>query len=60
MKLTRTEQRDKQRRELAATIADQAQAIADGTVTGPQWAAARRVLRNAEQLVAETADDRRR
>lgn len=47
-----------QRRELAATIAAQAQAIADGTVTGPQWAAARRLLGNAGTLMAWTDDDR--
>ena len=49
---------NEQRIALARTIADQAQAIADGTVTGPQHAAARRVLANAEMLMAWTADDR--
>ena len=49
---------NEQRIALARTIADQAQAIADGTVTGPQHAAARRVLANAKTLLAWTADDR--
>jgi hypothetical protein len=56
--MTPAEQRDKQYRELAATIASQAQAIADGTLTGPCYAHARLILRNAEQLAAETPDDR--
>jgi hypothetical protein len=47
-----------QREELAGTIATQAQAIKDGTVTGPQWGHARRLLANAETLVAWTEDDR--
>lgn len=59
MENTDRDRLNEQRIALARTIADQAQAIADGTVTGPQWAAARRILRNAEQLVAETADDRK-
>ena len=56
--LTPAEQRDKQYRELAATIAGQAQALADGTTAGPRYAMARLILSNAEQLVAETPDDR--
>jgi hypothetical protein len=47
-----------QRIDLARTIASQAQAIADGTLTGPQYGAVRRLLANAEMLVAWTADDR--
>lgn len=50
--------RDDQIRDLAAVIAAQSQAIADGTVTGPLYAAVRRVLANAETLVAWTPDDR--
>jgi hypothetical protein len=57
-KLTSAEQQDKMYRELAATIADQAQAIADGTLTGPRYARARLILRNAEVLVSWTPDDR--
>jgi hypothetical protein len=53
--MTATEQ---QIRDLAATIADQAQAIADGTLTGPLYAHARLVLRNAELLAAWVPDDR--
>jgi hypothetical protein len=57
-RLTPAEQRDKQYRELAATIADQARAIADGTLAGPRYAMAQLIARNAQQLVAETPDDR--
>jgi len=47
-----------QYRELAATIAAQAQAIADGTVTGPLRGAVARLAANADTLRAWTADDR--
>jgi hypothetical protein len=57
-RMTEAEQRARQYRELAATIADQAQAIADGTLTGPRYGMARLLLRNAECLVAWTPDDR--
>jgi hypothetical protein len=49
-----------QRAELAQTIATQAQALADGTVIGPEYAAWRRVLANVQTLVAWTPDDRSR
>lgn len=42
--------------ELAGAIADQAQAIADGTVRGPLNAAAARVRQNAETLEAWTEE----
>jgi hypothetical protein len=44
-----------QRIELAQTIANQAQAIADGTVTGPEYSAVRLLVGNAETLLAWTA-----
>jgi len=47
--MTATEQ---QIRDLAATIADQAQAIRDGTLTGPLYAHARLIRNNAETLAA--------
>jgi hypothetical protein len=47
-----------QYRELAATIADQAQAIADGTVVGPLHGAVARLKSNLDTLVAWTPDDR--
>ena len=56
--MTPAEQRARQYRELAATIADQAQAIADGTLAGPRYGMARLILRNAETLDAWTPDDR--
>lgn len=43
---------DKLIAELAAAIANQAEAIASGTLVGPQLAAARRLLANAQTLVA--------
>ena len=48
----------KYRQDLAQTVANQAQALADGTVVGPEWAAAKRLLGNAEQLFGITPDDR--
>jgi hypothetical protein len=57
-KLTVSEIQDKQYRELAATIADQAQAIADGTLSGPRYAVASLLLSNAKTLFAWTPDDR--
>jgi hypothetical protein len=50
--MTATEQ---QIRELAGTIADQAQAIKDGTLTGPLYAHARLIRNNAETLAAWAA-----
>lgn len=44
--------------ELAQAIAQQAQAIADGTVQGPVFAAVRRLKANVETLEAWTPDDR--
>jgi hypothetical protein len=49
---------DRQYHDMAATIAAQAQAIADGTITGPRFAAASRLLGNAKTLMAWTPDDR--
>lgn len=49
---------DKQRRDLAGTIADQAQAIADGTVVGPERGAVSRLVHNVNLLDAWTPDDR--
>jgi hypothetical protein len=48
----------KQIRECAESIAAQAQAIADGTITGPLWTQARKILFNAELLAAWVPDDR--
>jgi hypothetical protein len=45
-------------RELADTIAAQAQAIADGAVTGPLFAAVRRLRSNVDTLEAWCPDDR--
>jgi hypothetical protein len=56
--MTDTDRLNEQRIALAQTIADQAQAIADGTLIGPQYGAVRRLLNNAEMLAAWTADDR--
>lgn len=50
--------RERQCRDLAATIATQAQAIADGTVIGPRHGAVRRLVSNVQTLVAWTDDDR--
>ena len=44
--------------DLARTMEQQAKAIADGTVIGPEWSAAKRLLGNAEQLFGMTPDDR--
>lgn len=44
--------------ELAGSIADQAQAIKDGTVIGPMWSAVRRLRDNADMLLAWTPDHR--
>lgn len=46
------------RRDLAATIARQAQALADGAVKGPEWAQVARLVTNVETLRAWTPDDR--
>jgi hypothetical protein len=46
-----------QRRELAATIAAKAQALADGTLTGPEHAAAKLILSNAQMLLDWTPDN---
>lgn len=43
---------EEQVRDLAAAIAAQAQAIADGTLTGPIPGACKRILDNAETLFA--------
>jgi hypothetical protein len=56
--LTLAERQEKQRRELAATIADKAQAIADGTLIGPQYAAVQGLRANVAMLPAWTPDDR--
>jgi hypothetical protein len=57
-RISNAEQQEKQYRELAGTIADQAQAIADGSLAGPRYAMAQLILRNAQCLVAWTPDDR--
>ncbi|HEY0640268.1 MAG TPA: hypothetical protein VGD67_21775 [Pseudonocardiaceae bacterium] len=44
--------------ELARAIAAQAQAIADGTVVGPRYAAVRRLAANVDTLQCWTPDDR--
>jgi hypothetical protein len=49
---------ESQYRNLAAAIASQAQAIADGTVTGPRYASVQRLKSNVATLEAWTADDR--
>jgi hypothetical protein len=46
------------REDLANTIARQAEALAAGKVTGPQYAAAQLLLSNAKLLAAWTPDDR--
>lgn len=46
-----------QLRELAATIAAQAQALADGTLTGPRYGHVRRLAANVDMLKAWTADE---
>lgn len=48
----------KNRRELAQVIANQAQALADGAVIGPEYAAVRQIVSNVQSLVALTKDDR--
>ena len=53
-----TQATPEQIRDLAATIAGQAQAIAGGTVTGPVYGAVRRLAANAELLAAWQPDDR--
>lgn len=45
-------------RDLAAVIAGQAQAIADGTVAGPRYASVQRLKANVATLEAWTTDDR--
>jgi hypothetical protein len=45
--------------DLASAIAAQAQAIADGTVIGPVYAAVQRLLANANTLAAWIPDDRK-
>lgn len=45
-------------RQLAATIAVQARAIAEGTITGSVFVAVSRVLATAEVLQGWTPDDR--
>lgn len=47
-----------QRRDLAAAIAQQATALAEGTVTGPEHGAVARLVANVETLAAWTPDDR--
>lgn len=42
----------------AQAIADQAQAIADGTITAPYHAAVAQLVRNVDTLKAWTPDDR--
>ena len=44
--------------ELARVIADQAAAIADGAVVGPQYAAVLRLRENVDTLAAWVEDDR--
>jgi hypothetical protein len=46
-------------KELAATIAGQAQAIADGTATGVLYAHVRRLEDNVQTLKAWIGDDRK-
>jgi hypothetical protein len=57
-RMTEAEQQDKQYRELAAAIADQAQAIADGTGSGPLYARVQLLKSNVALLEAWTPDDR--
>ena len=45
-------------RDLAAVIARQAQAIADGTVIGPMYPAVRRLAANVDTLSRWIPDDR--
>jgi hypothetical protein len=47
-----------QYRDLANTVAAQAEALATGTHTGPAYAAAQLLRSNVETLVAWTPDDR--
>lgn len=49
---------EEQIRELAATLADQAQAIADDTIVGPRFAAIKRLQDNVDTLAAWVGDDR--
>ena len=53
------EQLQAQRRELAQTIANQAQALADGTFTGAEHANVARLADNVATLKAWTPDDRK-
>ena len=45
-------------RDLANTVALQAEAISTGQVIGPRWAAVRRLAANVSQLEALIPDDR--
>lgn len=45
---------DNQRRELAQTIANQAQALADGNITAPESAVVALILNNVQTLAAWT------
>lgn len=47
-----------QRRELAEVIANQAEALANGTNTGSQYGAVQLLKSNVETLAAWTPDDR--
>ena len=49
---------EKQIRELALTIANQAEAIASGTLIGPRYAAILRIQNNLDTLAAYVGDDR--
>lgn len=49
---------EEQIQELASAIAEQASAIADGTLTGPRYAAVRRLINNVDTLRAWVGDDR--
>jgi hypothetical protein len=51
-------EKNKQYRELAAAIADQAQVIADGTGSGPVYARVQLLKSNVARLEAWTPDDR--
>lgn len=56
--VTNTVEVDKGVRELAAAIADQATAIAEGKVVGPVYGAVARLVANADTLRIWTVDDR--
>lgn len=53
-----TDDDNRQYRELAQAIANQAQALADGTTVGPRHAQVRKIRANVDMLLAWTEDDR--